>query len=108
MNKKISDALITFKKTRSSLLDIAKKEQKKCSHPRIIHLKWRSGEYFGPFKARRLCLECGLEQEARNSGWGDDDCDFPTLKSKGFHKIVDSTEFYRSRIGELPVDDNPE
>jgi hypothetical protein len=79
-------------------------EQKKCPHKRVIHSKWRSSEWVGAFKARRLCLDCGLEEQARNTGWGDYDSDFHHLKTDGFHKVVSSDELYKARFPEAEVD----
>lgn len=81
-------------------------EQPKCDHPRVIHSNWRSSEWGSAFKARRLCLECGLEEQALHSGWGDNDRDFTWLKTGGFHKVVNSDELYRARFPEVAVDAN--
>lgn len=99
-------------KTATDALNIAVKglrsvlayEQRACRHPRVIHSKWRSSDWGSPFKARRLCLDCGLEEEAKNSGWGDSDLDFKHLKTGGFHKVVCGDEIYRSRFPEGEVD----
>jgi hypothetical protein len=101
---KIQEAADQLKAAETHMKATLAREQKKCSHARVIHSKWRSGEFFGPFKARRLCLDCGLEEEAKNSGWGDGDSDFKRLKTGGFHKVVDSYEIYKARFPEADVD----
>jgi hypothetical protein len=100
----IQVALNKLEEARKNLVKILREEQKKCKHEKIIHSNWRSSEWGSAFRARRLCLACGMEEEARNSGWGNHDCDFPILKSNGFHKIVDADELYRARLPEVPVD----
>lgn len=97
-----------------SLLDDAKQRvasalasvQATCKHEAVLHSKWRASDWGPAFKARRLCLCCGLEEEALHSGWGDGDGDFTYLKTKGFHKIVDAHEIYRSRIPGASINAN--
>lgn len=85
-----------------------KREQKTCAHPQVIHANWRSSEWGSAFKAQRLCLCCGLEEDAGGSGWGDDDSSFRSLKTKGFHKIVSHNELWRSRFPEADIDEEME
>jgi hypothetical protein len=79
--------------------------QASCKHEQVIHAPWQASDYGAAFKARRLCLQCGLEEEAQNSGWGHDDCDFRRLKTNGFHKVVSRDVIYQNRLPEASVDD---
>lgn len=38
--------------------------QSECKHTRVLQAPWRSSEWFGPSTPVRLCLECGLEEQA--------------------------------------------
>lgn len=104
MNPTIKNAAQKLKSASENMKKILHNEQRACAHKRVIHSAWRSSEYFSAFKARRLCLDCGLEEEAMNSGWGDNDSDFKFLKTDGFHKVVSSDELYRSRFPLAEVD----
>jgi|GEM_PF-5913710 len=104
MNKPIQKAIQNLEAATAALKSVLAVEQANCAHERVIHSKWRSSDYGPAFKARRLCLNCGLEEEAKNSGWGDDDRDFNRLKTGGFHKIVSAEELYNSRFPECAVD----
>lgn len=98
--KKAADALA---KAESNMKAVLASEQKKCPHKQVIHSEWRSSEFGSAFKARRLCLDCGLEEQALYSGWGDNDSDFKHLKTGGFHKVVDSWTLYGARFPEADV-----
>lgn len=104
MNPTIKKAVDQLDAATTNMRNVLAAEQKKCSHARVIHSNWRRSDYGSAFKARRLCLDCGLEEEAKSIGWGDNDYDFRHLKTGGFHKIVDSNELYRSRFPEAKVD----
>jgi hypothetical protein len=104
MNSAIESAIEAYRGAADKLRRTMKAEQKKCKHGQVIHSPWRASEWGPAFKARRLCLDCGLEEEAKHSGWGDNDSDFAKLKTKGFHKVVCSDELYRSRFPEGEVD----
>lgn len=104
MNAAIKTAVKKLERATCDLRAVLQREQKACPHKQVIHSKWKSSDYGSAFKARRLCLNCGLEEEAKNSGWGDSDSDFTRLKTKGFHKEVDDAwELYRSRFPEASV-----
>ena len=104
MLPRIKEAVIELSKAQQHMREVLAREQKACPHARVIHSNWRNSEWVGMFKARRLCLECGLEEESKNSGYGDSDADFRYLKTNGFHKIVSSDDLYRSRFPEAKVD----
>lgn len=103
-NEKIKKAAADLKVATDNMRAVLKHAQKVCSHNRVIHSPWRASDWGSAFKARRLCLDCGLEEEAKNSGWGDHDSDFSRLKTRGFHKVVSSEELYRTRFPEADVD----
>ena len=104
MHPKIKYAIMVVHDAKSRLRGVLEAVQETCPHSKIIHSNWASSEWGSPFKARRLCLCCGLEEEARNSGWGDSDRDFPNLKSGGFHKVVSRDVIYRNRFPEVEPD----
>jgi hypothetical protein len=104
MKPSIKKAADKLELARANMRQVLDDEQGLCDHKRVIHSKWRSSEWFNPFKARRLCLDCGLEEEAKNSGWGDNDGDFRFLKTQGFHKEVSPDELYRARFPEARVE----
>lgn len=104
MRPAIKDAVSKLSDATSKLKEILKREQKACDHKRVIHSNWRNSDWGSAFKARRLCLDCGLEEQAKNSGWGDNDSDFTRLKTGGFHKVVASEEIWRARFPEAEVD----
>jgi hypothetical protein len=108
MNPTIQKAVKNLKDAEAALRLVLKVEQQACQHPQVIHAKWRSSEWGSPFKAQRLCLCCGLEEDARHSGFGDSDSDFRRLKTKGFHKIVSHDELWRSRFPEADLDEEVE
>lgn len=98
MHPAIREALDKVEKTTSEYREIMHREQERCLHQRVIHSEWAPSE-FGPlFKARRLCLHCGLEEEAMGSGWGDGDHDFRKLKTDGFHRVVTQSDLYAARF----------
>jgi len=104
MNRAIEKAVKKLEQAEHDLREILKREQKTCPHKSVIHSKWKPSEWGSVFKARRLCLDCGLEEEAKHSGWGDNDYDFVDLKTGGFHKVVnDAWELYRVRIPQAAV-----
>lgn len=100
----IKEAVEATERAIGRLKEVLAAEQAKCPHARIIHSPWKSSEWGSAFKARRLCLDCGLEEEAMGSGWGDHDHSFRKLKSNGFHKVVDNWTLYGSRFPEAEVD----
>jgi hypothetical protein len=103
MLPRIQKAAIELSRVEENMRKVLAEEQNLCPHSKVIHSNWRSSEWVAPFKARRLCIDCGLEEEAKNFGWGNCDSDFNYLKTKGFHKIVSSDELYRSRFPKAKV-----
>jgi hypothetical protein len=104
MHPDIADAVQVVKASKSALREVLARVRKTCTHDRVIHSPWRSSDWGSAFKARLLCLVCGLEEQAKNSGWGDNDSDFEHLKTNGFHKIVTSNDLYSARFPETEVD----
>lgn len=102
MKPAIKRAVATLTKAKENLKRVLAAEQKACSHEHVIHSDWRASEWVGPFRARRLCLDCGLEEQA--SSLGNDDYYFRQLKTNGFHKVVSGDEIYRTRFPEADVD----
>lgn len=108
MNPTIKKAVANLEAARGALRMVLKVEQKACEHPQIIHANWRSSEWGSAFKAQRLCLACGLEEEAQGSGYGDSDWAFKRLKTNGFHKVVSHNELWSSRFPEAGIDEERE
>jgi hypothetical protein len=106
VNEPIKKALANLKNAERKLKLAFKIEQKTCAHPRVVHANWRHSDWGSAFKAQRLCLCCGLEEDARNSGWGNNDADFRRLKTKGFHKIVSHDDLWDSRFPHADVDNH--
>jgi hypothetical protein len=104
MHATIKAAIEERERATAGLRCVLATAQAECSHGRVVQSPWRASDWGSPFRARRLCLDCGLEEEAKNSGWGDSDTDFKRLKTGGFHKVVSSEELYRSRFPESEVD----
>lgn len=105
IRENIQTAIANYAKAKVDLQFVLKMEQAVCTHAgTIIHLPWKGDGFFVAQKARRLCLQCGLEELAKNSGWGDDDSDFDKLKTNGFHKVISDTwEFCEHRLPEAAV-----
>lgn len=96
-------AVDQLKRAREEMRHVLLSIQKDCNHKKVIHVSWRTSVLGSAFKARRLCLNCGLEEEADHSGFGSGDCDFKYLKTEGYHKIVSSDELYKARFPEASV-----
>lgn len=103
MNPNLKKAVSALERARKGMRDALRREQRRCPHRQVIHSNWRGSDWGSAFKARRLCLDCGLEEEAMNSGWGDNDSDFRRLKTKGFHKVVEPDALYQARLPEADV-----
>lgn len=106
MRDEIKKAVDAYQAAKASLKETMAREQQQCAHARVIQSPWRSSEWGPAHKARRLCLDCGREEEAMHSGWGDHDSDYTALKTGGFHKAVDAQELYRARLPHAPVNAN--
>ena len=104
MHPDVRDAITDVETAEAALREILTCVRKTCRHEKVIHSNWRSSNWGSAFKARRLCLACGLEEEAKHSGFGESDIDFRYLKTNGFHKVVSSDELYKSRFPETEVD----
>jgi hypothetical protein len=100
----IKDAVANLQAAKENLRALILAEQEKCKHPKVIHADWRGSEWGSAFKAQRLCLCCGLEEDAQGSGFSDNDWAFPTLKTDGFHKKVTHNELWNSRFPEGSLD----
>jgi hypothetical protein len=104
MHEDISSAVAKLKSAETAVRKALVKTQKHCKHSEVLHSNWRSSDWGPAFKARRLCLCCGLEEEAKHSGWGNNDSDFDHLKTRGFHKVVASHEIYNARFPQGSID----
>jgi len=107
--KKAKDAITAF---HQMLLD----EQSVCEHEHQIETPFKSSEYVGPFWPRRICADCGYEEEAYHfsgksrvhsffSGLGIAQCPpekghtMSTTLNAEYVKTVDRDEFYSYRPG---------
>lgn len=54
-------------KVRAAAVEAVHKLQRACKHEQVIETPFRSGEFFGPFYARRICAACGVEESCRYS-----------------------------------------
>lgn len=97
MTPSIKRAIARLAKAEANMRAVAKAEQKKCKHKEVLQMPWRSGEWLGPHKGRRICMTCGLEQEGES--FGDQDYQYSKLKTKGFHRTMTSSEeFFSYRL----------
>lgn len=102
MHPEIKNAILEVDQAEIALRNVYDRIRPKCKHERIIHSNWRSSEWGSSFKARRLCLVCGVEEAA--TGIGDEDYHFRVLKTNGWHKVVSSDELYQARFPQTSVD----
>jgi hypothetical protein len=65
-----------------------------CKHLRVVECEWVKNEYIDSFPPRRICVDCGAEEE----GWG---CGYQVLFDKeGRHTIRvlnNRDDFYKYR-----------
>ena len=111
-NPTVQEALRRKRAADSALRRTLRECQEVCSHDRVIEAPGRSGEYFGPMPAQRLCLSCGLEEYATwgteyGGRWGplstgpcsyDRDWNTPPKLVTEFVKRVSREDFQKYRI----------
>lgn len=93
LNKQLARAVGRVDKAEVALKQTAEAVQSKCSHDAVWWERWRSGEFFGPFKSRRICMHCRLEEEA--NGLGNDDYHFKRLAHPRLREEVQNVVQYR-------------
>lgn len=106
MRRRIELARKNLEKAERRLAAVLEAEQAKCRHRRVVETPWQSLEYCGCLNARRICLDCGIEEEGSHwSGgqtWSRKLHDgAPLLGNSPGREVslmADRDEFYRLRV----------
>jgi hypothetical protein len=78
---------------RTQIISCIKVLQELCPHDKVVESPWRSSDYGTAFPARRICIQCGLEEVIYNYSWPSTTIDgglYEFQRTPGQRTILDS------------------
>lgn len=86
----IIEAQMVLESAKEALKNTIKIVQSRCKHLEVFECKFEGGDFGRSLAPRRLCCNCGLEED----GWG---CGYEKLASAEVVVPISRDELYRQR-----------
>lgn len=105
MHKKIVRALLEVEKAQDALKNVLREVRLDCRHECVLEVEWEPFTADSHLNARRICIECGLEEEGHpypaDGRWSNVLSTAPTILGNAPGRVIHEVtrkEFYKHRI----------